>query len=280
LFRSDFISNPGSDEINCSVSVVKDYDFVDRANSQTLVIFFRSSGNPAKIQYTPNQLTDKKTKVFCVGYENSHFLQTPSLQNQSDFIELPPTSPLLKKIVVFLNLIVGVIHARILPAIREKLLQHIHSLSVFLDEEYDLSLKLSMQIVRRLFNKIINFFGPPLLKPNLIRLKPHLKKLAKRTSNYVKVAVDPDQEPDFINARQENSALICLKNQHLDDAQECRIKQIKSHQIHRTDTFIEMETKGNNFTQEIFYLDDNADVSNPNLKELTLSDPVYQLRAS
>ncbi|HAY71117.1 MAG TPA: hypothetical protein DCX89_04445, partial [Saprospirales bacterium] len=26
----DFISNPGSDEINCSVSVVKDYDFVDR----------------------------------------------------------------------------------------------------------------------------------------------------------------------------------------------------------------------------------------------------------
>jgi len=272
----DFISNLIAGEINCSLSLATDYDFIPRVNSQTLVIFFGSSGNPEKTKYTLNILIDKKAKILCVGYENSHFLQTFSDQNQSDLFELPAASPFLTKSTVFMNLIVGIILARILPAKPEKLLQHFHSLIAFLDAENDPSREIAKQIAIRLFNKKIYIFGSMILKPNLIQLKSQLKKIAKYPSRFVTMSEYTDYELNVIIGDQENTALIFLKNQQLNDAMEYRISLLKKHKLQTTDTLIQIETKGNHLTEEIFYLAFIADLVSWNLKELTIPEPVVQ----
>jgi hypothetical protein len=272
----DFISDLFADELNCSLSLATDYDFTARVNSQTLVIFFCSSGNSEKIKYALNQLIDKKAKVLNIGYENSHFLQTLSLHNHSDFLELPAVSPFLSKSTVLLNLTVGIILARILPAKPDKLLQHIHSLIAFLDAENDPSREIAKQIAIRLFNKKIYIFGPAILKPNLIQLKSQLQKIAKYPSRFVTMSEYTDYELNVIIGDQENTALIFLKNQHLNDAMEYRINLIKKHKLQTTDTLIQIETKRNHLTEEIFYLAYIADLVSWNLKELTIPEPVVQ----
>jgi len=268
----DLISNLIAGELNCSLSVAKDYDFIGRVNSQTMVIFFGSSDNPEKIKYTLNQLIATKAKIFCLGNENSQYLQTFSAQNQSDFLKLPAVSPFLTKSTVFRNLIVGIILAKTLLNNPEKLLQSIHSLIAFLDAGNASSREIAEQIALRLFNKKIYIFGPAILEPNLIQLKSQLKKIAKYPSRYVTMSEYTDHELNVIIGDQENSALIFLKNQHLNEAMEYRINLIKKLKLQTTDTLIEIETKGNHFAQEIFYLAYIADLVGWNLKELTISD--------
>jgi len=85
-----------------------------------------------------------------------------------------------------------------------------------------------------------------------------------------------DYELNVIIGDQENTALIFLKNQHLNDAMEYRINLIKKHKLQTTDTLIQIETKRNHLTEEIFYLAYIADLVSWNLKELTIPEPVVQ----
>lgn len=247
MFASKIMNLSGSVPVITSNS----YDIPNWIDSNTLAIVSSYSGNTEETISTFNKLMQKGTKIICITAGGK--LLEQAIKNKLDFINLPGDWPAPRACFGF-SFVAQLSVLKKLNLLNLDLSKEIKdSIELLKSETENIKIE-SKEIAVRLINKLTFIYSNSSLEPVSIRFKQQLNENSKALAHH---SVFPEMNHnELVGFRDiyDNLAVVIYKSSLYSERVNARIDLSKEIMIKSVGTMIEIEAKGENLLQQMFYL--------------------------